>query len=92
MSWRAVRESAKRVTEQGELSVMANLRPSLMPKSSAVRMEAEAGSLQAVAVERTGIYIAAPTEGDAGRREPSVYMWRDLWYLTALEQKLPLTP
>ena len=74
MSWRAVRESENRVTEQGGVSVVANLRPSLMAKSSAVRMEAEAGSLQAVAVERTGIYIAAPTKGGAGRREPLVYM------------------
>ena len=41
-----MRESEKRVTEQGEVSVVANLRPSLMAKSSAVRMEAEASSLQ----------------------------------------------
>ena len=79
MSWRAERESEKRVIEQGEASVVANLRPSLMAKSSAVRMEAEVGSLQAVAVERTGTYIAAPTEGGVRRREPSVYMWRELW-------------
>ena len=44
MSWRAERESEKRMTEQGEVSVVANLRPSLMAKSSAVRMEAETGS------------------------------------------------
>ena len=79
MSWRAERESEKRVTEQGEVSVVANLRPSLMAKSSADRIEAEAGSLQAVAVECIGTYIAAPTEGGVGRREPSVYIWRELW-------------
>ena len=53
MSWRAVRESENRVIEQG-VSVMANLRASLMAKSSAVRMEAEASRLQAVAVECSG--------------------------------------
>ena len=71
MSWRAVRKSEKRMTEQGGVNVAINLRPSLMAKSSAGRMEA-------VAVERTGIYIAAPTEGDAGRQKLSVYMWRAL--------------
>ena len=54
MSWRAVRESEKRVTEQGGVSVVANLMPSLMAKSFAIRMEAEASSLQAVAVEHCG--------------------------------------
>ena len=67
-----MRESEKRVTEQGEVSVVANLRPSLMAKSSAVRMEAETGSLQAVVVEHTGMYVAAPTMGGAGRREPCI--------------------
>ena len=54
MSVRAVRESEKRLAEQrerGGVSVVANLRPFLMAKSPAVRMEAEAGSLQAVAVD-----------------------------------------
>ena len=53
----------------------ANLRPSLMAKSSAVRMDAVGGNFQAVAVDVLGIYIAAPTDGGWGRREPSVYMW-----------------
>ena len=52
--------------------MVANLRSSLMAKNSAFRMEAEAGNLQAVAVECTGIKIAAPTDGGAGRRESSV--------------------
>ena len=51
MSPTGVRESEKRVIEQGEVSVVATLRPSLMAKSSAVRMEAETGSFQAMAVE-----------------------------------------
>ena len=74
MSWRAVRESERRVTEQGEVSVVANLRLSLMTKCSVVIMEAEASSLQAVAVERTGIYITTTIEDGAGKREPSVYV------------------
>ena len=67
-----MRESEKRLIEQGGVSVVANLRPSLTAKSFAVRMEAEASILQSVAVECTGIYIAVPMEGGAGRREPSV--------------------
>ena len=51
MSWRAVRESEKRVIEQKRVSVVAKLRSSLTTKSSAVRMEAVTGNLQAVAVE-----------------------------------------
>ena len=38
-----MRESEKRLIEQGGGSVVANLRPSLTAKSSAVRMEAEDG-------------------------------------------------
>ena len=49
MSWRADNESEKRAMEQGEERVKANLRPSRMAKSSAVRIEAMAGNLQAVA-------------------------------------------
>ena len=63
------------------MSVVANLRPSLMAKSSAVRMKAEAGTLQAVAVECCGEYIAAPTKGGAGsrkRRCPDVLFVIDL--------------
>ena len=44
MSWRSVRESEKRMIEQGGVSVVANLRLFLMAKSSALRIEAEAGS------------------------------------------------
>ena len=54
MRCRAVRESEKRVISKG-MSVMANLTPSLTDKSSAVRMGAEAGNLQTVAVECSGV-------------------------------------
>ena len=53
---RVVRESEKRVI------VEANLRPSQMGNSPAIRMEA---------VECAGIKIAAPMDKGAGRREPS---------------------
>ena len=43
-----------------------------MAKSSAVRMEAVAGNLQAVAADLDGMNIAAPTDGGSGRRDPSV--------------------
>ena len=44
MSWGAVRESEKRLIEQGRVSAVANLRLFLMAKSFAVRIEAEASS------------------------------------------------
>ena len=44
----------KRATEQGEAKDFVVLRPSLMAKSSAVRIEAVAGNLQAVARDLDG--------------------------------------
>ena len=54
MSWRAVRESVKRATGEGESREAANWRPSLTAKSSAVTMEAVDGNLQAVARDLEG--------------------------------------
>ena len=71
--WRAERESQNKVIAQGG-RVVAKVRPSRTAKSSAVKIEAVAGSLQAVARVLEGIYIAAPTDGGEGIREPSVYM------------------
>ena len=62
----------KRATEHGEVREAINLRASLMAKSSAVRMEAVGGNLQAVAMDLDGTYMAAPTDGGFIRREPSV--------------------
>ena len=62
----------KRAIEQGEARVEAMCSPSLMANNSAVRMEAVAGNLQAVARDVEGVNTAAPTEGGSGRREPSV--------------------
>ena len=59
------------MTEQGGRED-AKVRPSLTAKSSAVKIEAVAGSLQAVASDLEGTKIAAPTEGGEGKREPSV--------------------
>ena len=72
MSWRAVRESEKMVAVVGGGWLHKYRRPSLMANSSAVRIEAVAGKRQAVAVEREGRKMAAPTEGGEERREPSV--------------------
>ena len=58
-----MRESEKRAMEQGEARDKAKRRPSLMANSSAVRMEAVGGNLQAVARDLDGTYSAAPTDG-----------------------------
>ena len=65
-----MRESEK-VIEQRGVSVVANLRPSLIAKNSAIRMKAVASSLQAVVMKWTGIKIAE-TNGETGSQEPSV--------------------
>ena len=84
----------KRAIGQGEARETAYFRPSLMAKSSAVRMEVSAGSLQAVARFLEGTYMAAPTDGGFGSLEPSVYMWK--WELycvcrSALNRFFPST-
>ena len=70
MSCRDERE--KRVMGRLGGRVEANLRPSLMANSSAVRMDEVGGSFQAVAMPLLGMYIAAPTDGGSGMREPLV--------------------
>ena len=74
-----MRESEKRVIERGETSVLANLRPSLMIKSFAVRTEAVSSSLQEMAMEWARIEIAALTDRGAERQNSLVYMWKELW-------------
>ena len=74
--YREERESEKTATGQGVRQEVAKLRASRTANNSAVRMEAVAGNLQAVVCERDGTWMAAPTDGGSGSREPSVYMWR----------------
>ena len=65
-----------------------------MANNSAVRIEALAGSFQAVARFLEGINMAAPTDGGSGSREPSVYMWKcDLYCVcrSVLKRFLPST-